>query len=579
MLFPQLARLELDDLLVQLVDRAQEVLGTQGRLRGLLAATQAISGHLPLPALLRQITEAARDLVGARYAALGVVGPQDRLAEFITVGIDEPTSRRIGPLPHGEGILGLLITDPVPLRLADLVTHPRASGLPAGHPPMHRFLGVPIRVRNEVYGNLYLTEKESGEPFTVEDEELVLALASAAGVAIDNARLHETAQRRQRTLEAAAEISREILAGSDVLPLIVARVRQVTGADLAVLLLPAADEPDGLRAVAADGVAAPPLGGLVGPDGSPLGPVLPDDGVGGDHRGGGDHGVAPGPRAVGPAFSLRVPGAGGTPPGVLQVSRNSGRPDFSAEEQDGAAVFADQVGVALELARQQDQRRRLLLLEDRERIARDLHDQVIQRLFGEGMAVAGLSARISDKAVAARLEEHVERLDETISAIRHTIFELQQRPDDPQRFRALLLATVRDISAALGRSPVLQVTGPVDTLVTDEITEHAVAVVREALTNVARHARATRVHVSVDVDEHRLAVVVTDDGVGIGSSARRSGRANLLQRAEQFGGHFSVTSPDPATGLGTRLSWTVPTPGLPPTPVDPDPTPDTPAPH
>ncbi len=539
-LFPQIARLELDELLVQLVDRAQEVLGTQGRLRGLLAATQAISGHLPLPALLRQITEAARDLVGARYAALGVVGPGNRLTELITIGIDEQTRRGIGRLPHGDGILGLLIRDPQPLRLPDLAAHPASRGLPAGHPPMHRFLGVPIRVRDQVYGNLYLTEKASGGAFTGEDEELVLALASAAGVAIDNARLFETATRRQRTLEAAAEISHEILAGHDVLPLIVARVRQVTGADRAVLLLPAPQAPGTLQVTAADGSGPPPRGG-------------------------------PEPVA-GPALALPVLGPGSTPPGRLLLSRAAGRPGFSREEQDSAAVFADQVGVALELASQQDQRRQLLLLEDRERIARDLHDQVIQRLFGEGMAVAGLTARIGDPAIAARLDEHVERLDETIAAIRHTIFELQQRPGDAPRFRALLLAAVRDVSAALDQPPVLRLTGPVDTLVTHEITEHAIAVVREALTNVARHAHATRVHVSVDVDEHTLAIVVTDNGVGIGTSTRRSGRANLLRRAGLLGGRCTLTSPDPTTGLGTRLTWTVPTSRRPPLVADLDPT-------
>lgn len=528
-LFPQIARLELDELLVQLVDRAQEVLGTQGRLRGLLAATRAISGHLPLPALLRQIPEAARDLVGARYAALGVVGPDGSLTELVTVGVEDGADSRVGRLPHGDGVLGLLVTDPRPSRRTDLTTYQR----PTGHPPAGSSLGVPVRVRDEVFGTLYLSEKESGGPFTVEDEELVLALASAAGVALDSARLFETAQGRQRTLEAAAEISREILAGGDVLPLIVKRVRQVTGADLAVLLLPAPQQPDRLQVAAADGADAPTLGSLV-------------DQVG---------------TRAGQALTLPVPGPGGTPPGILLVSRHNGPRGFSLEQQDSAAAFADQVGVALELARQQDQRRRLLLLEDRERIARDLHDQVIQQLFGEGMAVAGLSARIADKAIAARLEEHVARLDETISAIRHTIFELQLRPEDPQRFRALLLATVRDVGAALGRPPVLQVSGPVDTLVSADVAEHAVAVVREALTNVARHARATFVRVSVDVDEHRLDLVVTDDGVGVGSSARRSGRANLLRRAEQLGGRFSVTSPDPATGLGTRLRWTVPTRG------------------
>ena len=271
---------------------------------------------------------------------------------------------------------------------------------------------------------------------------------------------------------------------------------------------------------------------------------------------------------AGAALALHVPGAGGGALGALLLSRQAGRADFTKDEQDSAAVFAGQIGVALELAQQQDQRRRLLLLEDRERIGRDLHDHVIQSLFGEGMAIVGLIARVRDPVVAERLEQHVTRLDETISAIRHTIFELQQLPGEPQLFRTLLLATVRDVTAALGRAPVVRVVGPVDTLVSEEVTAHAVAVIREALTNVARHAHATRVHVAVDVDERRLSVVVTDDGMGLavtgglGSSGRLSGRANLLRRAEQLAGSFTVCSPDPATGTGTRLEWTVP-PGRP----------------
>jgi signal transduction histidine kinase len=560
-LFPQIARLELDELLVQLVQRAQEVQSTQGRLRGLLAATQAISGHLPLPALLLQITEAARDLVGARYAALGVLGTQDELSDFITVGVDEQTTRRIGRLPHGEGVLGLLIDDPRPLRLPDLATHPMSAGVPAGHPPMHSFLGVPVRVRDEVFGNLYLTEKQSGASFTVEDEELLRALASAAGVAIDNARLVQTAQRRQRTLEAAAEVSREVLAGkTDVLPLVLARVRQVVAASRAVLLLPVPHAVESMLVRAADGTGAAGLVGQLVPRKGSVGDlalreertVVLDDGSAGE-------GGRPPGAAVGAALALCVPSAGGSPLAVLLLSREPGRPGFTRDEQDTARVFADQAGVALELAHQQDQRRWLLLLEDRERIARDLHDQVIQRLFGEGMAVAALIARVGDPAIALRLEQHVERLDETISAIRQTIFELQQRPGDPQRFRVLLLGAVRDVTPALGRPPVVRVVGPVDTLVSEEVTGHAVAVVREALMNVARHAHATHVQLSVDVDQHRLSVVVTDDGVGLDGSGRLSGRANLLRRAEQLAGRFSVCSPDPATGTGTRLEWIVPT--------------------
>jgi GAF domain-containing protein len=192
-------RLELDQLLTQLIDHAQDVVAARDRLRGLLRANRLIIGDLALPVVLRRIAEGARDLVQARYAALGVLGPDGGLEQFIHVGVDEETVARIGHLPEGKGLLGALIDEPHPIRLANLADDPRSVGFPEGHPPMNSFLGVPIRIRDEVYGNLYLTEREGG-PFTAEDEELVAALAATAASAIDNARLYAEAGRRQRWL-------------------------------------------------------------------------------------------------------------------------------------------------------------------------------------------------------------------------------------------------------------------------------------------------------------------------------------------------------------------------------------------
>lgn len=212
---PSAPRLSLDVLLEQLVLRAQDVMGVQERLRGLLAATQAVIGDLELAQVLDRIVQAATELVCADYGALGVVAPQrPHLGAFVYVGMDEATVQRIGNLPEGKGLLGELIAHPEPVRVDDLTKHPNSVGFPEGHPPMRAFLGVPVRVRDTVFGNLYLT-RTSTDPFTQEDEELVRALAATAGVAVENARLYNEAQRRQEWLRTATEVTRMLLAGSD----------------------------------------------------------------------------------------------------------------------------------------------------------------------------------------------------------------------------------------------------------------------------------------------------------------------------------------------------------------------------
>ena len=238
--FPDMPRLELDQLLVQLVDRADDVLATQGRLRGLLRANALVAGELSLPVVLRQIVAAARDLVGARYAALGVLGRDGELEQFVHAGMDEELVGRIGELPRGQGILGLLIRKPVPLRLADLSGHPASAGFPPGHPPMTGFLGVPVRIGEEVFGNLYLTERSRGGEFTADDEQLAIALAAAAGAAIANARRFAESERRRRWLDASAELTPLLLSGAAVPPpaLITQLAAAAADADFATLAVP-----------------------------------------------------------------------------------------------------------------------------------------------------------------------------------------------------------------------------------------------------------------------------------------------------------------------------------------------------
>ena len=373
-----------------------EVAGAE-QLRRLLQAVMALGSEPDLASVLRRIVEIATDLVDARYGALGVLDPsRTHLAEFVTTGIDDDTVAAIGPLPEGHGILGLLIVDRTPLRLPDLTRHPDSYGFPPHHPPMRSFLGVPVWVGDEVFGNLYLTEKRDGTEFTAVDEELAVGLAAAAGVAIDNAHLHE------RTRE-------------------------------------------------------------------------------------------------------------------------------------------------------------LLVLEDRERIARDLHDTVIQRLFATGLLLQGASRLAERPEVAERIDRAVDDLDVTVRHIRRVIFELQPARQGDRSVRRDLLLVAGEQARPLGFDPDVVFDGPVDTLVDVELAADLANVLREALANVARHAAATQAEVEITAGDDKLRLVVTDDGRGVGpASGEGSGRGlrNMRERAERHGGTLEV-GPAPS-GRGTRLAWCVP---------------------
>lgn len=564
--FPGIARLELDELLVQLVERAQEVLGTQGRLRGLLAATQAITTDLSLPDMLRRIVEAARDLVDAKYVALGVLAREGGLAEFVHVGMSEEIVADItAGLPHGRGILGLLIDDPKPLRLADLSQHPSAFGFPAGHPPMRTFLGVPIRARGEVFGNLYLTEKADGAEFTKEDEELVTALAAAAGIAVENARLFTEARRRQQWLEASARITGALLASPETdapasLLLIARSAREVADADRALLFLPAGDN-DLVVEVVDDGLSASGsmLPGMVVPRSRSLPGVVLAAGTSRIY----DHASQAEPPPwqpaddVGPLMLMPLTSSGRSV-GVLALARAEGRSPFSPDEMEMADTFAGHAALALELARAQSDGRRVAMLADRERIARDLHDQVIQRLFATGLGLHGLSRFIADEKGLGRLDGYVRDLDATISAIRTTIFDLHRTPEEHGSVRAAVLEVVNSEVTALGFEPRVRFEGPIDALVPMRVGEQMQAVLGEALSNAARHAHATAVDVLLHADPSQVALRVSDNGRGIGAKppVRRSGLANMEKRAVLLGGSCSV-GPGPGE-QGTCVEWVVP---------------------
>ena len=558
---PLLPHLRLDELLAELQHRLQAVLATRDRTHALLEAVVAVGSHLELESVLRQIVEAAVELVSARYGALGVVGDGGRLVEFVPVGLDESEIARIHHWPEGRGLLGKLITDPHPLRLHDISADPDSSGFPEGHPPMRSFLGVPVRIRDAVYGNLYLTEKQGGD-FDEEDEALVQALAAAAGVAIENARLYAEARRQQQWLRANAEVTRRLLFGdqpSEVLELVAQQALEMSGADLVVLALPTGNRGTLMIEHACGDGAAGALGlvlpaersasGIVMGSGKPL--TVAD--FSSDQR---VAAVAREHMPLGPAVFVPL-GPAGDVRGVLTAGRNQGALPLSADAVDMLITFAAQAGIGLELAEHRNDAQRLLLFEDRDRIARDLHDLVIQRLFATGMSLQGATALIGDPDVAGRVEKAVDALDETIRDIRSAIFKLQSRGEaTPARLRTRTLGVVEEMTDSLGFAPALRLAGPLDSRVPARIADQMLAALREALANVAKHAQASRVDVAVEAGPD-LVLTVSDNGVGLGETTRRSGLANITERAAESGGAMRVTA---AAGGGTELEWRVPLP-------------------
>jgi signal transduction histidine kinase len=563
-----LPNLRLDELLAELQGRLQAVLGARDQMQGLLRAVVAIGEGLDLEFTLRRIVQTAVGLVDASYGALGVIGEDRPLAEFIPVGLSDAEIIAIHHWPEGRGLLGLLIRDPRPLRLADIAAHPESSGFPAGHPPMGSFLGVPVRVRDEVFGNLYLTNKRSATEFTEDDEAVLIALGAAAGVAIENARLYEAARRQQRVIQATADVTTRLLSGADpgeVLADVTRLVRELSGADLAVLAIP--DEHRRvLTYTYAEGEGEDSIRGLVVPAGLSLsGQVLAEGEPAVTEDLAADARVSQVARdamsQIGHAivFPLGVPG---NVRGVLTVGRLHGAAAFAPAYAEVVSGFATQAGVALELAARRADAERLSLFEDRDRIARDLHDLVIQRLYATGMSLEGAMPMITRPELKTRISNAVDAMDDTIKDIRSTIFALQARDhaDAQPDIRAGIVDVVDEMTPMLSFAPSLRLGPGLPEQVTGEIGEHMLAALREALSNAARHAKASRVDVAVEVAEDgMLTVQVTDDGVGIPDGGRRSGLRNLADRAGELGGELHLGPADEgADRPGTRLDWRIP---------------------
>ena len=549
-----LSQLRLRELLVEVQDRVEQIVRGRDRLDGLVEAMLVVNSGLDLDTTLRTIVRTATSLVDARYGALGVRGGDgDALVEFVTEGIDDEVGERIGAPPSGRGVLGLLIDDPKPIRLDDIRMHPASVGFPRDHPPMRTFLGVPVRIRDEVYGNLYLTEKAGGQPFSEDDEVLVEALAAAAGIAIANARLYEQARARQSWIEATRDIATELLAGAEparVFRLIADEALRLTGADAVVVAVPPDEDAD------VDELVVVETAGAAAPSGS----------------------ISVADNEIGAAFAERTPrrvtaltgteslmaGAGpalvlplrttDTTAGVVVALRRHGSREFTPDQLGMAAAFTDQATVAWQLAGSQRRMRELDVISDRERIARDLHDHVIQRLFAAGLSLQGAIPRARSVEVQQRLADTVDELQRVIQEIRTTIFDLHGSSPETTRLRQRLDEAI-EAFAGQGLRTTVHFVGPLS-VVDAALADHAEAVVREAVSNAVRHSGAHTLTVNVRVEDE-LSLEVIDDGCGIPADVTASGLNNLRARAEQVGGTLTLNA---APGGGTALRWVAPLP-------------------
>ncbi len=527
----------------------------------LLEAGLTLASELSLPIVLQRVVDLAAQVTDARYGALGMIGEGDELVEFATTGISAKQRRDIGALPRGRGVLGLLIHEPRPVRITNIADHPRSVGFPPNHPPMHSFLGAPVQAMGRVFGNIYLAEKRGAEAFSLEDEQALVVLATQAGVAIANAWLYEQMRTRERWLDALHDITNRILSGAapdSLLDDIAEHARNLAAADAATIVT-AGTTPGQLVVAAAVGARASELrgqslsanesiSGEVMRTGKPL---LLDD-------------VSADPRAYqrvvklgrhGPALfvPLRVrEGATGT----LMVANLKGGRRFDARTVQLVETFANQASVAIEYGRAQADLRRLGLMEERERIAKELHDGIIQSLFAVGMGLQGTAPMAGSPAATARIEGAVGELDRVIRDLRNYIFGLRPGILADRQLDQALRVLGEEIRA---RSHTL-VDVAVDPAIAARLSPRSheiVQLTREALSNVVRHAQAQHCVVRLAQSGSQAVLTIEDDGVGFDAHGDSGGNGmrNMRERAAAVGGTMRVTS---KAGKGTKLRVTIP---------------------
>ncbi|GAA1430447.1 two-component system sensor histidine kinase [Microlunatus lacustris] len=541
-------RLALDQLLEQLRDRADDVLATQGRLRGLLRANAVLASDLSLPSLLQSVVEEARVLLQAQYAAIVVMGANDRMDELVQVGMPASLLSRVQAHPSWREISEML--GPVAAAGEEQAETSYAAAMPH-RPGAADHLERVVRVGDKIYGRLYL-RKPTGAVFTEEDEEIATALAATAGVAMANASLLRESEQRHRWVVAASSLADELVADEPERPLemVCNHALDAARADFATLTLP----DDTHTAVVAAGE-----GPLAGETISHVGELRADARrtlrtgrplVRNDY--GDDHPPLAGNVRVGSVMMVPLM-AGDHVEGALTVGRVAGEAEFSEADLTMAAAFATQAAVALAFNTARRVERRLARLEDRDRIAMDLHDHVVQELFAVGMGLEALSKGIVDPEQSTRIRRHISSLNTTIGMIRTRIFELQSDGQEPGGLQPRLLQLIDAQTEHLGYVPQLHFSGPLDGAAGQTLTDDVLAVTAEALSNCARHAHATSVTVLVARRDGLLTVTITDNGVGIGTATRSSGLGHMRRRAERHGG--TCTFDTPSAG-GTRVTWT-----------------------
>ncbi|MGA5193819.1 GAF domain-containing protein [Streptomyces exfoliatus] len=538
------------------------------RVPQLLEAMRSVGTGLELHSTLDRICETAAELSDARYAAIGVVDEEGKgLSDFVTFGVGEDVARLIGHRPDGHaGLLGALIREPQTIRLADMSTDPRSAGLPPGHPPMRTFLGVPIRVQGEIFGNLYLAEKRGGGEFNDYDVHMVRVLATEAGIAIGNARLYEAARQRERWIDGSVAVTTALLSGGDAddaLTVVAEQARRLADADAGIVLLPS--EEGGLEIVA---VSSPrptkSLGVVIPPESAVVRQLLEGEAVFVADASTDSRMISRLTSPYGPSMMLPLQ-SGGRVLGALATPRIRGARPFSEAERTLATQFASQAALALMMADAQRDRERLAVYEDRDRIARDLHDLVIQRLFATGMMLESAQRRSIVPAVREGVGKAVDELDVTIQEIRTAIFALQQGPAEaPSGLRTRVLREINMAAVPLGFKPAHRFLGAIDSMVGDLTGKNLIAALREALSNAFRHAEASRIEVVVDAGvtlpdgSAGVRLSVADDGIGLPAGGRRSGLRNLARRAESLGGASWCGPGIGEGGDGTTVVWEAP---------------------
>ncbi len=529
------------------------------RAERLLDTGLALAAELSLPALLQRLVDLAVELTGARYGAVGVLSADgEELSDFITSGLSEQRRTAIGELPHGRGILGVLIREPTVLRIQDIGQDPRSAGFPLNHPLMRSFLGAPIRAHGRVFGNIYLTDKQGAAEFTDDDEAAILILATQAGVAIANAQLYNELQLRERWVDSVREVATTLLAGDTAraaLQLVAHHARELGNADMATISVP---EGEGLRIIIADGAGADELLDV----GVPLAGSLSAEVIRTERT----MVVADASRSTLSQPMVSIAGVGPmilvplalrtSTAGVLAVGRTAGRPRFLAADIPLLESFAEQASLALEYARAISELSRLGMIEDRERIARDLHDGVIQSLFAVGIGLQGTAAVVGDVRLADRIQQFVTEIDRVIGDVRSYIFGLRPTSLSAGNLTNTLEQIAHETEERTGVTVIVDVDGSLEARL-DHGSAEVIHIVREALSNVGRHAAATTCRVSLRRDGPSAVIEVDDDGRGFDREFTSSGlgMGNLAERAAAIGGTLEV---DSEPGRGTTVRVTVP---------------------